>query len=536
MTRLLEPGRNCDPLARADRFALLIDGASYYAALADCIVRATRSVIILGWDLDSRVRLGPGAAVDGGELLPPLREFLPEAAEASPDLHIYVLTWDFPLLFANVRDPELVRGRDPFKHPRVHLTFDSTHPPGASHHQKIAVVDDGVAFAGGMDLAGGRWDTDEHRACDERRAGKDRPYPPTHDVQAVVDGEAARALAAIVRERWHRATGTSIPDGDPGTTAWPANVRPDFEDVLVGISRTDVARLRSSQKVPATSSGEAPRHSAPDVLRATAGGDRFEIERLHLDLIDAARQFLYIENQYLTSALIVSALSRTLEAADGPEVIIVLPLKNSGWLEEHTIEVLRFDSIRRLRAADRFGRLRVCYPVVPDLDGDAVQVHSKILVVDDRLFRVGSSNLTNRSMRLDTECDLTIEASDARERGAVVNLRNRLLAEHLGLSVEAVAAALANDPSVVRLVDSRLTASRCLRELQPDSETVELPIGELVDPSRPLTADVVIEALATSVPVSTRTILGAALACVAIALGAWAFARRIRTRSLPEMR
>jgi phospholipase D1/2 len=499
MTRLLVQGRNCDPLSRANRFALLVDGASYYAALADSISRARRTVVIVGWDLDSRVRLGPGAAVDGEQLLPPLREFLPAVAEANPDLDIYVLAWDFPLLFANVRDPELVWGRDPFRHPRVHFKFDNTHPPGASHHQKIAVVDDSVAFVGGMDLAGGRWDTAEHRACDSRRAGKDHPYPPTHDVQAVVDGEAARALAAIVRERWQRATGTSIADGETTAGVWPNGVTPDVEDVLVGISRTDIG--------------------------ADGSGDRHEVERLHFDLIAAARQHLYIENQYLTSSELVSAISRRLQAADGPEVLIVLPLRNSGWLEEHTIEVLRFDAIRRLREADRFGRLRVCYPVVPDLEGDAVQVHSKILVADDRLFRVGSSNLTNRSMRLDTECDLTIEAVSDDERRAVALLRNRLLAEHLGLSVEAVAASLENGASMLRLVASRQAASRCLRELEPDGEIIGMALEDLVDPARPLTPGMVVEALAPS-----RTFVGAAVACAAIALGMWAIARGLRTR------
>jgi phosphatidylserine/phosphatidylglycerophosphate/cardiolipin synthase-like enzyme len=287
-------------------------------------------------------------------------------------------------------------------------------------------------------------------------------------------------------------------------------VRPDFEDVLVGISRTDVG--------------------------ADGSGDRLEVEQLYLDSIEAARQFLYIENQYLTSSGIVSALSRRLQSDNGPEVLILLPLKNSGWLEEHTIEVLRFQSIRRLREADRFGRLRVCYPVVPDLDGDAVQVHSKILVADDRFFRVGSSNLTNRSMRLDTECDLTIEATGAAERSAVVSLRNRLLAEHLGLSLEAVAAFLANDASMVRLVDSRRGASRCLRELQPDGDTSALAIEALVDPSRPLTTQVVIEALATSLPASPSALFRTTLAFAAIALGVWALARGLRTTQPPAMR
>jgi phospholipase D1/2 len=472
MSRVLDPGRNCSVIAKADRFALLVDGSSYYAALADAIGRASRIVVIVGWDLDSRVRLGPGAGRQ--PLIPPLRDFLPAAASRNPDLHIYILTWDFSILFANVRDPKLVSGQNPFTHPRIHLQFDGTHPPGASHHQKIVVIDDSVAFAGGMDIAGGRWDSPEHRPHDVRRAGKHEPYPPSHDVQAMVDGDAARALGGIVRDRWYRATGTRIDDRYEKTGLWPDRVPPDCADVSVGISRTDVG--------------------------ADGKGDCREVEQLHLDLIDAAREYIYIENQYLTSSTIVAALCHRLEAAAGPELLIVLPLKNSGWLEEHTIEALRFQSIRRLRAADRFQRLRICYPVVPGLDGESVGVHSKILVIDDRLLRVGSSNLTNRSMRLDTECDLTIEAESPAQRRAISRLRNGLLAEHLGMSADAVDQCLLKDTSLVRLVDSRRAHPRGLRELPFDNRPTELTLAsELVDPSRPLTAGVLVEALASSV-------------------------------------
>lgn len=131
MLRVLEPGRNCSVVARTNRFALLVDGSSYYGALAESIARARRTVVIVGWDLDSRVRLGPAAGT--GRLIPPLRDFLPAVAAANPDLNIYILTWDFSVVFANVRDPKLVLGQNPFKHPRVHLEFDSMHPPGASH-------------------------------------------------------------------------------------------------------------------------------------------------------------------------------------------------------------------------------------------------------------------------------------------------------------------------------------------------------------------------------------------------------------------
>jgi phosphatidylserine/phosphatidylglycerophosphate/cardiolipin synthase-like enzyme len=328
----------------------------------------------------------------------------------------------------------------------------------------------------------------------------------------MVDGDAARALGGIVRDRWYRATGTSIVDSLHQRDIWPDQVRPDLVDVFVGISRTDVG--------------------------ANGTGGRHEVEQLHRDLIDEARNYIYIENQYLTSSTIVAALCRRLEEERGPEVVIVLPLKNSGWLEEHTIEALRLQSLRRLRAADRFNRLRLCYPVVPDLNGESVGVHSKILVIDDRLFRVGSSNLTNRSMRLDTECDLTIEATSHAQRSGISRLRNHLLAEHLGMSVEAVDAALLKEASLVRLVDARSANARCLRELPSDDRSTELTLeSELVDPSQPITADAVIEALASSVahqPVK-RLLWFALIGVATTAVAVIAF-RRVRARSLPRTR
>jgi phosphatidylserine/phosphatidylglycerophosphate/cardiolipin synthase-like enzyme len=331
-------------------------------------------------------------------------------------------------------------------------------------------------------------------------------------VQAMVDGDAVRPLADIVRDRWYRSTGTRIADSSQKRDIWPDRVKPDFTEVSVGISRTDVDMDGN-------------------------GGSR-EIEQLHLDLIEAAREHIYIENQYLTSATIVTALCRRLEAASSPEVLIVLPLKNSGWLEEHTIEVLRFQSIRQLRAADRFARLRICYPVVPGLNGEAVGVHSKILVVDDVLFRVGSSNLTNRSMRLDTECDLTVEATSPDERLGISRLRNRLLAEHLGMTPDAVDVFLSRNASLVRLVDSQRTNARCLRELPSEDRPAELILnGELVDPSRPITADLVMEAMASSLASAVKRLFPLVFLCIATTAAAFvAFRRHIRATSPPPTR
>jgi phospholipase D1/2 len=444
---VLRLNRNCRNIVKAERFALLVDAVNYYGVLAESVRQAVKSVAIVGWDLDTRVRLFRKLR----RRRQPLHRFFPEVVERNPELHMYILTWSFPIIFANLREPQLVLGRDPFQHPRIHFKFDDTHPPGASHHQKIVVIDDGIAFCGGMDIAGGRWDTPEHRAHDSRREGKSGPYPAYHDVQAIVDGDAAKALAEVVRDRWYRATHESIPCSlryDP----WPASLLPDMTGVQVGISRT-------------------------------------EIEQLHLDLIAAARESIYIENQYLTSHAIVASLCRRLQECQGPEILIVLPLKNSGWLEEHTIEVLRFRCIKQLRKQDRFNRLRVCYPVVPNSEDTPVGVHSKIIVIDDRLLRIGSANLTNRSMRLDTECDITVEAATTEQRSQILKMRNRLLSEHLGLSPDEICG------SMIKLVDSRSGSPRCLRELRPDGSKILILNPGFIDPSEPLTAKYVLRTL-----------------------------------------
>lgn len=323
----------------------------------------------------------------------------------------------------------------------MHFSLDGMHPGGASHHQKIVVVDDAIAFVGGIDMAIKRWDTPEHRAHDPRRVDpRGQPYPPVHDVQMAVDGEAARALASLVRERWQRATGRRWQArqrgrGDP----WPRGLMPDLRDVEVAIARTQ------------------PAYNGDPEVR--------EVETLHLDAIAVAQRSIYIEAQYFTSTATSAALCQRLLEPDGPEVILVLPRVASGWLEQTTMGVLRARLLKQLQGADRFGRLRVYYPVVPDLDGSCVNVHSKVLVVDDALVRIGSSNLANRSMGLDTECDLTIEAAGkTRMARAIAHFRDRLLGEHLGVSPEMVAGMAAAKASLIAAVEELRSAGRT-REL-----------------------------------------------------------------------
>jgi hypothetical protein len=101
-------------------------------------------------------------------------------------------------------------------------------------------------------------------------------------------------------------------------------------------------------------------------------------------------------------------------------------------------------------------------------------------------------------MVLDTECDLTIEATDERQEAAIARLRNRLLGEHLGLSAEAVEDRLARDHSLISLVDSCAVHSRCLRELPEGSHSTPILSEELIDPRKPLTPAFVVRTIAAS--------------------------------------
>jgi phosphatidylserine/phosphatidylglycerophosphate/cardiolipin synthase-like enzyme/uncharacterized membrane protein YdjX (TVP38/TMEM64 family) len=456
---ILAEGRNCWRIARADRASFLVDAAAYFAGFREAVARAQRTVVILGWDVDSRVRLARNGrdGEDGGpaELLP----FLNHVLERRPSLRVFVLAWDFSVIYTFERQP-LPAYRFAWRgNPRLTFRLDDAHPLGASHHQKVVVVDDRVAFAGGLDLTIRRWDTPEHRAHQPERVDPNgQVYPPMHDVQMVVDGEVARALGELARARWLAATGRALPPAEPapapapggdrdadGDDPWPTGVAPELRSVPIGIART-----------------APPREAAPPVQ---------EVMALTLDAIAAARKWIYVENQYLTSAAVGHALARRLAEPDGPEVVAVLPREECGWLERQSLGIMRARLLRRLRESDRFSRLRLFYPTVPGLDDGCVNVHAKVLVVDDELARVGSSNLSNRSMGLDTECDLALDAGlDPRLGADVARFRNRLLAEHLGATPDEVAGALAASGSLIAAVDRLRGKPRSLEPLPEPAE------------------------------------------------------------------
>lgn len=155
-------------------------------------------------------------------------------------------------------------------------------------------------------------------------------------------------------------------------------------------------------------------------------------EELYLDAIGAAQKQIYIENQYITSHSITGVIAEPLKKPEGPDVILILPESSNGWLEVSLMDQIRAHRLDQLKETDKYDRLRILYPV--DDKRGKIHVHAKVCIIDNKLLRIGSANLTNRSMGTDSECDLAIEAVDegpAAEK--IAEIRNRLVAEHLGL-------------------------------------------------------------------------------------------------------
>lgn len=456
---ILRPGDNCWRVENASRAAVLVDACEYYARLNQALRKARRSITILGWDFDGRIKLRPQDP-DAPALGPLLRELV----EANPELEIRVLIWSVAVVHAPGDPVELVLGAEWQKHPRLKLRLDTQHPLYAAHHQKIVAIDDEIAFVGGMDLTVQRWDTPAHLAEDPCRVNPDgTPFTPVHDIQMLVEGDVAHAVAELARHRWKVATGEELAPCGSCPSPWPDDLAPEFRDARVAIART------------------APPWAEEPPIN--------EVAKLTADAIAAARETIYIEAQYLSAHSIGNLLAGTLGLRDGPEIVIILTRSSHGLVEHALMGANRDRLLRKLRKADKHGRLRVFYPVAPKgEDACEILIHSKLMIVDDHFIRVGSANLNNRSIGLDTECDLALEASREDERRAIRAVRERLLAEHLDATPQEVAEAVRREGRLVAALDALNRKPRGLRpfpSMHADGPTRPLLGTSVLDPKRP---------------------------------------------------
>lgn len=465
-TSILKPPRNVWRVEEAARARLLVDAAHYFEVLRAAMRNAEHSILIVGWDIDSRTRLvGPSGKAEDG-LPDTFGEFIAGLAREKPDLEVKLLLWDYSVIYTMEREllPAVpLRWNTPGN---IDLCLDDEIPLGASHHQKIVVVDGCLAFSGGLDITVRRWDTCAHDPANELRVDpSDEPYRPFHDVQMMVDGDAAAALDELARARWAKAACEELkPAGADRRDPWPEGFDPDFSNVSVGIART----------VPATNGSAAVR----------------EVHTLFTDMVASAERWIYIENQFLTCTDVANALGERLNENPDLELLLVAPKTHETWLEHQTMLAGRIRFMDILRQAGVADRVRLVYPEVGK-DGSAVDVmvHSKVMIVDDMLLRVGSANLCNRSMGTDTECDLVIEAHDEPSRSGVMAALGQLLGEHCGAEPENVVSAVRETGSIFAAMDRCKAEERRLRPVT-DGDTppgdVPTTIETIADPGRPI--------------------------------------------------
>ena len=367
------------PARRGNALEVLIDGAHALQAIAVAIAAARSHVHIAGWHLT------PDFALTRHETPTIVRELLADVAARLP---VRVLIWagaPLPVLRPwrgdgrEVRD-QLMAGS------RIQCALDARERPMHCHHEKTIVIDDRIAFVGGIDLTnfhGDRWDTQDHP-----------PRAPVgwHDVAARIVGPAVQDVAENFAMRWHAVTGERLPTVAPPSPAG---------DVELQVVRT-----------------------VPDgMYRQLPRGD-FRILESYLRALRAARRFIYLENQFLWSPEILAVLRDKLARPPTPNfrMILLLPAKPDKGGDD-----TRGQLGTLVQADTDQGRLLACtlYAIGGEKDWP-VYVHAKVGIVDDAWMTIGSANLNEHSLFNDTEMNLvTHDPRLARQT------RLRLWSEHL---------------------------------------------------------------------------------------------------------
>lgn len=480
MKRVLEVGRNCGTIAEASRASVLIDARDYYRAFHEAARHAERSLLLLGWQFDTAVPLLRGEdAVGAGEVR--LLPFLKSLCEARPELEIFVLAWDYSLVYALERETMQRAVFESRGHPRIQFRFDSTHPLGASLHEKVVIVDGSLAFLGGIDLCDHRWDDRTHAVPNALRVTiDDEAYDPYHDVQVALEGPVVGDLVELFATRWRLSGGDAEIPLDVRPRAWP----PFEGEIAVPTKHVALSRTRGRLlRPPIEPLGE--------------------IALLHEDAIAAAERFIYLENQYFTSDRVYRALLERVRAGGSPplQIVLVLPRRAEAMKEEIALGLAQSKRLRCLRQiGHREGHRVGVYFVALPPDGDhATYIHSKLMIVDDQLLSIGTANLTNRSLGVDSEIDAVFEGEDLEE--AIRTVRLELLAEHAAFGVDEMRMRTGDPRFLVDALDAVAQSPRSRLFIHPMRSVLErngITVPEIeIDPEGTL-ADAIVEALDTS--------------------------------------
>jgi phosphatidylserine/phosphatidylglycerophosphate/cardiolipin synthase-like enzyme len=369
-----------------NKIDVLIDGAEVLPAIAEAMLQAESHVHLAGWYFTPSFAL----VRDGDPLV--LRDLLSQLAER---IDVRVLSWagaPLPLFRPSRAEVRAMRDRL-VDRSRTQVALDGHERPMHCHHEKTIVIDDRIAFVGGLDLTsedGDRYDARHHPA---------RAKVGWHDVATRIEGPAVADVAESFNMRWREVTGERL--------AAPA-VAPASGDVELQIVRTVPEKIYKS----------LPR------------GD-FGILESYIRAIRSAERFIYLENQFLWSPEIASVLADKIARppSDNFRILVLLPVKpNTGVDDTRGVlgELLEADAGEgRIFASAIFART--------DLRADPIYVHSKVGIVDDRWLTIGSANLNEHSLFNDTEMNVVTHDPELAR-----HTRLRLWSEHLELPVDQV--------------------------------------------------------------------------------------------------
>ena len=374
------------------RVELLVDGAEALPRMVADIAAAQSHVHLAGWFFSPEFRMGQGG--------PTLRELLADAAERCD---VRVLAWagaPLPLFHPDrgevrtMRD-ELTRGT------RIEMELDAKERPLHCHHEKLVIVDDRVAFVGGIDLtdfAGNRLDHSHHLPRDTLG---------WHDACVRLEGPVVADVAEHFALRWPRAL--------------PPHARPG--EHLDGL---EIQLVRT-----------VPEH----VYDGLPNGE-FTILESYVRALRGAQRLVYLENQFLWSPEIVEILAAKLRRppADDFRLVVLLPAKPNNGADD-TRGQLGVLADASVRGGDGH-RFLACTLFQPGPSGGPVYVHAKIGIVDDNWLTIGSANLNEHSLFNDSEVNVVL-----RDESFVRAARLRLWSEHLARPV----AELEGDPC--RIID-----------------------------------------------------------------------------------
>jgi phosphatidylserine/phosphatidylglycerophosphate/cardiolipin synthase-like enzyme len=365
---------------------VLVDGENALPEIAAELRRARSHVHLAGWFFSPGFRLERGG--------PELRELLADLARR---VDVRVLSWagsPLPLFH-----PDRAQGRDVrealTKGTRVQCALDDRERPMHCHHEKLVVVDDRVAFVGGIDLtdyAGRRFDRRDHPARDGLG---------WHDAACRLEGPAVHDVAAHFRLRWQEVAGDELPEPVVPEAAGNHEVQ---------VVRTVAERIYS--RLPA---GE------------------FGILEAYVRALRSAQRLVYFENQFFWSPEIGEILCEKLRPPPTEDfrVLLLLPARPNNGADN-----TRGQLGRLLSADGGNGRVLACTLHQRGSDDPRpVYVHAKIAIVDDEWLTLGSANLNEHSLFNDSEMNVC-----SWDGGLARSTRLTLWAEHLERTADELAA------------------------------------------------------------------------------------------------